>query len=110
MIKSRILFSIVLMMVLSGCLKKPLELLTAPKSTPKIECTQAPRIDQFIPRMFIWLEAWTIEKIHVFGITPHDYESLSVNWAGVTKALEQSIARSEYYEDCIEEYNSLRDR
>lgn len=71
----------------------------------KVECEQAPSTSKFNPRLFVFHEAWTINKVHVFGLSPHDYEALSYNMAAVTRAVEQLKARNEYYEGCIKSFN-----
>jgi hypothetical protein len=60
-----------------------------------------------MPLMVIFHEAWTINKVHVFGLTPADYENLSVNVAAAHKALVQRRSQILYYKNCINKFNEM---
>lgn len=44
--------------------------------------------------------------LKVFGLTPKDYENLSVNTAGVLVAQNQRTEQVLYYQDCIRKFNA----
>jgi len=70
-----------------------------------VVCPKPPEID-ILKALPLWFhEAWTINKVHVFGITPKDYENLSINFSKIMKSIAQLKERSAYFEDCIDRHN-----
>lgn len=104
----RLLISLLISIILSGCKTDELKLVTTNIEYRKVQiiCPDAPKSKPVAWQDITWIVATSDkDELKVMGLSPDDYEKLAKNTSDLIRYIKDSKVIISYYESCISDFN-----